>query len=132
VPNRYLSSLAIDPNDSSHVYLAVSGFSRAWNEGPGAGVGHLYESHDGGLTWKDISANLPDIPADSIALTPNGGVVLGTDLGAVYRAPGKTKWKAIGELPAVAVTQVLIGPDNKLYAATHGRGIYSTSLNHLH
>jgi hypothetical protein len=132
VPNRYLSSLAIDPNNSSHVYLAVNGFSRSWNEGPGAGIGHLYESHDGGLTWKDISVNLPDIPADSIALTPAGGIVLGTDLGALYRAPGRTTWKTIGDLPAVAVTQVLVGPDNKLYAATHGRGIYAISLNRLH
>ncbi|MHA6758079.1 WD40/YVTN/BNR-like repeat-containing protein [Streptacidiphilus sp. PAMC 29251] len=132
VPNRYLSSLAIDPHNSSHVYLAVNGFSRSWNEGPGAGIGHLYESRDGGLTWTDISANLPDIPADSIALTPGGGIALGTDLGALYRAPGKTKWKVIGELPATAVTQVLTGPDGKLYAATHGRGIYAIDLRPLH
>ncbi|MFC1436790.1 glycosyl hydrolase [Streptacidiphilus sp. N1-10] len=132
VPNRYLSSLAVDPNDNNHVYLAVNGFSRSWNEGPGAGVGHLYESRDGGLTWKDISSNLPDIPADSIALTPGGGIALGTDLGALYRAPGRTTWKVIGQLPAVAVTQVVVGPDNRLYAATHGRGIYAISLNRLH
>jgi hypothetical protein len=132
VPNRYLSSLAIDPNDSSHVYVAVNGFSRSWNEGPGAGVGHLYESRDGGLTWTDISANLPDIPADSIALTPGGGIALGTDLGALYRAPGRTTWKTIGQLPAVAVTQVLTGPDGKLYAATHGRGIYAIDVRRLH
>ena len=131
VPNRYLSDLKIDPADADHVYLAVNGFSRAWNEGPGAGVGHLYESHNGGLTWTDTSGNLPDIPADSIALTPGGGVVLGTDLGAVYRAPGRTTWQAISTLPAVAVTQVLVGPDNNLYAATHGRGIYTIDLNHL-
>ncbi|WP_042395423.1 hypothetical protein [Streptacidiphilus carbonis] len=128
VPNRYLSDLKIDPADANHVYLAVNGFSRSWNEGPGAGVGHLYESHDGGLTWKDISANLPDIPADSIALTPGGGIALGTDLGVVYRAPGRTGWKKVGDLPAVAVTQLLTGPDGKLYAATHGRGIYTVPL----
>ncbi|MDB5125734.1 MAG: glycosyl hydrolase, partial [Mucilaginibacter sp.] len=131
VPNRYLSSLAVDPADSAHVYVAVNGFSRAWNEGPGAGVGHLYESHDGGLTWKDISTNLPDIPADSIALTPGGGIALGTDLGVLFRAPGQSRWKVVSELPAVAVNQILVGPDGKLYAATHGRGIYAIGLNHL-
>ena len=131
VPNRYLSDLAVDPADSSHVYLAVNGFSRPWNEGPGAGIGHLFESRDGGLTWTDISANLPDIPADTIALIPGGGIALGTDLGVLYRAPGQTRWKAVGELPAVAVAQVLVGPDHKLYAATHGRGIYSVPLRSL-
>ncbi|MFC1436428.1 glycosyl hydrolase [Streptacidiphilus sp. N1-3] len=132
VPNRYLSDLAIDPNNANHVYLTVSGFSRDWNEGPGAGVGHVYESHDGGRTWGDISANFPDIPADSLVLTPNGGLAVGTDLGALYRAPGRNTWKAIAQLPAVAVDQIALGPDGKLYAATHGRGIYTVPLKSLH
>ncbi|WP_370151141.1 glycosyl hydrolase [Streptacidiphilus sp. EB129] len=131
VPNRYLSDLKTDPSDSSHVYLTVSGFSRNWNEGPGAGIGHVFESHDSGQTWTDISANLPDIPADSLAVTPGGGLALGTDLGALYRAPGHTDWKVIASLPAVSVDQILLGPDGRLYAATHGRGIYSIGLADL-
>ena len=60
----------IDPKNANHVYLAVNGFSRHWTEGPGAGIGHVFESHDGGTTWKDISANLPDVPADSVDPAP--------------------------------------------------------------
>ncbi|MEY9964697.1 hypothetical protein ABIA33_002739 [Streptacidiphilus sp. MAP12-16] len=131
VPNRYLSDLQVDPADANHVYLAVNGFSRHWNEGPGAGIGHVYESHDGGVTWSDVSTNLPDIPADSLAVTPGGGLALGTDLGALYRAPGQTGWKVIASLPAVAVNQIIVGPDGRLYAATHGRGIYSIELADL-
>ncbi|MGF1425760.1 glycosyl hydrolase [Kitasatospora sp. LaBMicrA B282] len=131
VPNRYLSDLVIDPKDSSHVYLTVSGFSRNWNEGPGAGIGHVFESHDSGATWSDISANLPDVPADSLALTPDGGLLLGTDLGAMFRAPGQGRWDVIGRLPAVAVDQLLVGPDGKVYAATHGRGIYTMPLREI-
>jgi hypothetical protein len=128
VPNRYLSGLAIDPTDSSHVYLAVNGFSRQWTEGPGAGVGHVYESADGGTTWKDISANLPDVPSNSLLALPGGGLLLGTDLGVVYRAPHRTGWQRVGRLPAVAVLQLKSGPDGRIYAATHGRGIYSLAL----
>jgi hypothetical protein len=129
VPNRYLSGFAVDPKNADHVYLAVNGFSRHWTEGPGAGVGHVFESKDGGTTWKDISANLPDVPTNSAVVTANGGLAVATDLGVVYRAPGQTKWQRVGSLPAVAVLQVKLGPDGQtLYAATHGRGIYTIKV----
>ncbi|MFB7507070.1 WD40/YVTN/BNR-like repeat-containing protein, partial [Streptomyces broussonetiae] len=112
--------------------LTVSGFSRAWTEGPGAGVGHVFESTDGGTTWKDISANLPDVPTDSALLTADGGLAVATDLGVVYRAPGGTAWQRIGTLPAVAVLQLKASPDGStLYAATHGRGIYTVKVHDL-
>jgi len=132
VPNRYLAGFAIDPKNADHVYLAVNGFSRHWTEGPGAGVGHVFESTDGGTTWKDISKNLPDVPTDSAVVTPNGGLAVATDLGVVYRAPGRTTWKRVGNLPAVAVLQLKLSPDGRtLYAATHGRGIYTIGVRDL-
>ncbi|MFF7355854.1 glycosyl hydrolase [Streptomyces filipinensis] len=133
VPNRYLSGFAVDPKNADHVFLAVNGFSRHWTEGPGAGVGHVFESTDGGTTWKDISANLPDVPTDSALVTADGGLAVATDLGVVYRAPGHTSWERIGRLPAVAVLQLKAGPDGRtLYAATHGRGIYTVRVRDLH
>ncbi|WP_030273863.1 hypothetical protein [Streptomyces sp. NRRL B-24484] len=132
LPNRYVSSLAVDPADAQHVYVAFSGFSRAWTEGPGAGVGHVFESRDGGTTWTDLSANLPDVPANSLRLLPDGGLVLGTDLAAFHRAPGAKDWRVIGEdLPTTTVMQLRTGPDGQLYAATHGRGIWSIDLRRL-
>ncbi|WP_308111404.1 hypothetical protein [Streptomyces sp. ET3-23] len=126
VPNRYLSAFEIDPADPQHVFLAVNGFSRAWTEGPGAGVGHVFESWNGGADWTDISANLPDVPADSVRLLPDGGLALGTDLAVFQRAPGAGQWKVLGHgLPTTAALQVRLGPDGQLYAATHGRGIWS-------
>ncbi|AEY86038.1 hypothetical protein SHJG_0761 [Streptomyces hygroscopicus subsp. jinggangensis 5008] len=132
VPNRYLSGFAVDPENADHVFLTVNGFSRHWTEGPGAGVGHVFESTDGGTTWKDISADLPDVPADSAVVTPNGGLAVATDLGVVYRAPGRTTWQRVGSLPAVAVLQLKLSPDGRtLYAATHGRGIHSIKVRDL-
>ncbi|MER6923719.1 glycosyl hydrolase, partial [Streptomyces spiralis] len=132
VPNRYLSGLAIDPADANHVLLAVNGFSRKWTEGPGAGVGHLFETRDGGVTWKDVSGNLPDVPANSVALLPGGTVVLGTDLGVLVRTPRSHGWQvAGGNLPTTAVMQLRTGPDGLLYAATHGRGIWAIDSRRL-
>ncbi len=132
VPNRYLSGLAIDPANSDHVLLAVNGFSRKWTEGPGAGVGHLFETRDAGATWKDISGNLPDVPANAVTLLKNGTIALGTDLGVLVRTPGSSGWKvAGGNLPATAVMQLRTGPDGRLYAATHGRGIWAIDARQL-
>lgn len=131
VPNRYLSGIAIDPRNADHAFLTVGGFSRQWTEGPGAGVGHVFETTDGGTTWKDVSGDFPDVPADAADILPNGGLAVATDLGVVYRGPHSTAWKRVGSLPAVAVLQLETGPDGKLYAATHGRGIYTIPVRDL-
>ncbi len=129
VPNRYIGGVAIDPANPQRAYLAMNGFSRRFTEGPGAGVGHVFETTDGGATWTDISANLPDVPASSIKQAASGALVLGTDLGTLYRAPGATSWTRLGgNLPLTTVMDVEVGPDNVVYAATHGRGIWSIPL----
>ena len=64
LPNRYVSGFDVDQADPQHVVVAINGFSRKWTEGPGAGIGHVFESRDAGEHWTDISANLPDIPAE--------------------------------------------------------------------
>ncbi|MFJ9692871.1 glycosyl hydrolase [Kitasatospora sp. NPDC101183] len=126
LPNRYISSFAVDEKDAKHVLVAFNGFSRTWTEGPGAGIGHLFETRDGGATWTDVSANLPDVPATSVKLLPDGGLALGSDLAAFYRAPGERNFSVLGRnLPTTSVQQLKTGPDGRLYAATFGRGIWS-------
>ncbi|TQJ48806.1 glycosyl hydrolase [Phycicoccus sp. SLBN-51] len=125
-PNRFVQGLAVDPANGNHAYAAINGFSRRFTEGPGAGVGHVYETIDGGAHWSDISGNLPDVPASAVKRLSNGGLVLGTDLTTFYRAPGATSWQVLGTgLPTTVVMDVEAGPDGNLYVATHGRGIWS-------
>jgi hypothetical protein len=130
LPNRYISGFDVDPANPNHVFVTINGFSRRWTEGPGAGFGHLFESRNAGATWTDISANLPDVPADSVKMLRGGGLVLATDLGVLYRAPGRSQWTVLGRnLPTTATLQIKTGPFGlKLYAATHGRGIWSYDL----
>jgi hypothetical protein len=125
-PNRFVQGLTVDPTNTQHAYAAINGFSRRFTEGPGAGVGHLYETTDGGATWTDTSGNLPDVPASTVKQLANGGVVLGTDLTTFYRAKGATTWQVLGTgLPLTVVMDLESAPDGNLYAATHGRGIWS-------
>jgi hypothetical protein len=132
VPNRYLSGAAIDPKNAQHLVLGVNGFSRRFTEGPGAGIGHVYESTDAGATWTDTSGNLPDVPVNDVVVTPTGGLIASTDLGVVYRAAGKPGWSKLGgNLPTTAVLDLQSGPDGNLYVATHGRGLWRTSAKGL-
>jgi hypothetical protein len=88
---------------------------------------------DSGATWKDVSTNLPDVPASSIKELSNGGLVLATDLATFYRAPGATDWQRLGTgLPlTVGMDAEYNAVDNSVYVATHGRGIWAFDLAQL-
>jgi hypothetical protein len=130
VPNRYVAGFGVDQNDASHVFVAINGFNRRFTEGPGAGVGHVFESKDMGSTWTDVSANLPDVPSSSVQVLTNGALVLATDLATFYRAPGQTAWQRLGAgLPlTVGMDVEYSASDNTVYVATHGRGIWAFAL----
>ena len=134
VPVRYLGGVAIDPNDEDHMFIGVNGFSRRFTEGPGAGIGHVFESTDGGATWSLADGSgagaFPDVPVNSIQVLENGALVAGTDLAVLYRAPGTSAWSRLGtNFPVTVAIDVELGPDgDDLYAATHGRGIWKIDL----
>lgn len=127
LPSRYVSGLVIDTADPSGrtVYVGFNGFSRRWIEGPGAGIGHLWKTADGGATWSDVSGNMPDVPVNDV-LIAGGKLVVATDLGVIVSTDGGATWSRLGSnLPYTTALDVHAGPDGRLYAATHGRGIWS-------
>jgi hypothetical protein len=53
-------------------------------------------------------------------------LVVATDLGVVVSSDGGAHWSLLGaNLPFTAALDVHLGPDGRVYAATHGRGIWS-------
>ncbi|MGN6130131.1 MAG: hypothetical protein ACTHOK_07295, partial [Nocardioidaceae bacterium] len=141
LPNRMIAGVDVFHKDGvTHYLIAFNGFSRRWVEGPGAGIGHVFESTDGtGTTWIDLSGDstakegLPDVPANTVKALTDGSIVVGTDLGAFIRSPGENgTWTKLGDnLPLTVVNDLEPGPegDNSLYAATYGRGIWKLPLD---
>lgn len=93
----------------------------------------MYETYNGGRSWRDISTNLPDIASDALVLQ-NGRLALATDLG-MYTAHAyrgyRTFWSRLGTgLPNASVNDITPGPAGYIYAATHGRGIWRLTFGY--
>ena len=125
LPDRYIAGVTVDPTNPAHAYAVFNGYSRHFV--PGGGVGHVFETTDGGQTWTDISGNLPDVPGDALVLS-HGQLALGTDMGAFTAPEGEgagTAWSRLGTgLPNAGDDDITLGPGGYLYAGTHGRGIW--------
>lgn len=138
-----VSSIAVDPADPTGmtVYATIQGF----------GYPHVYRSTNGGATWLNISANLPNAPANAVVVDPNNPVVVyvAMDTG-VYVAQDVTTcvaavsgttgacWSVYGtSLPNAPVTSLFVSPGisvagssaaGVLRAGTYGRGIWQIPL----
>jgi hypothetical protein len=125
LPDRYIAGVTVDPRNPAHAYAVFNGYSRRWI--PGGGVGHVFETTNGGQSWTDISGNLPDIASDALVLS-HGKLALGTDAGAYAASAGQgssTTWSRLGSgLPNASVNDLTAGPGGYIYAATHGRGVW--------
>jgi hypothetical protein len=138
----YISSIDIEPGNSNHMILSVSNY----------GVASVWESTDGGTNWNSLDnngVNLPDMPIRWAIFTPSGylagrtssierissigGVMLATELG-VWTATSlngtSTVWTAQNSgLANVRTDQLILRNSDKLVAAaTHGRGVFTTTL----
>jgi len=101
------------------------------------GINSVWETFDGGTTWHNREGNLPDMPVRWGIYNPYDykQVLLATELG-VWTTEDITVTNPVwvpcnGGLANVRVDRLeLRKSDMKIYAATHGRGIFtSTSLN---
>jgi hypothetical protein len=133
VPNRYITSIAVDPNNAAHAYLSLGSYSRRWI--PNAGYGHVFETTDGGVSWHDVSGNLPDAPVYHIAMGAHGQLVAGSEVGAFIAKTGGSHasgltWSRLGHhLPDVTVWDIVTRPqDGMVVAGTHGRGDWVINL----
>lgn len=119
----YPKDIEIDPRNANHLWIALGN--------------KIFESHDGGFNWTDISGSLPAISLNTIAFdrdSPNDALYIGMDAGVYYRDRTLNDWVLFSRgLPNVEITEleILQSSENcqsRLYAATYGCGLWATDL----
>ncbi len=136
-----VSAVVPDPHDptGATVYATVMGFGELAVNTP-----HVYRSADFGGHWTDITANLPNAPANALVVDPYDANTLyvGLDTGvyvtqAVSTCGTANCWSPLGTgLPNAPVTQLQAGAQlstgdgrmGMLRAGTYGRGLWQTPL----
>jgi len=134
-----ISSIYIDPHDTTGntVYVTVEGA-----DAQKLMIRILYGSTDGGAHWQDLTANLPETPANSVVVDPQsaGTVYVATDEGVYFTTQvsncpvaSSTCWSVYGSgLPAAPVVALSASPAGAaspvLVAGTYGRGIWQLPL----
>jgi hypothetical protein len=130
-PNRFVSSIYVDPANANHAWISYTGFNAATPATPGHVFEVTYNQGAGTATWTDRSYDLGDLPiTDLVRDDVTGDLYAASDYGALRLASGATSWTlAAPGMPNVEVAGLTIVPSaRKLYAATHGMGAWSLNL----
>lgn len=121
LPDRFISRIAIDPNDHNNVYVAFQGYFSD----------NLWRTTDGGTTWSQATgtgvSGLPTTPVTSIAIHRQllDCVYVGTDVGLFWSGDGGLTWATSPDGSATSPIDELDWRDDKtLLVVSHGRGIW--------
>jgi hypothetical protein len=126
LPDRYVTRIVIDPDDSDVAFVSLGGFS----------TDNLQKTSDGGASWTDITGagptGLPEVPVRGIARHPTqpNWLYVGTEVGVFASDDGGATWSTSDFGPAaVSVDEVVFMHHSKrLLAATHGRGLFTIPI----
>jgi photosystem II stability/assembly factor-like uncharacterized protein len=129
-----ISSIDVDPANTNNVLVTVSNY----------GVPSVWLSVNGGTSWSNVEGNLPDMPIRWGIFAPanaqlngatggNGGILLATELGVWTTSlvnGTSTQWIPNNSgFPNVSTYMLKYrASDNLLVAATHGRGLFTTTI----
>ena len=139
-PRRFVSGIVVDPKNPNHAFVSFGGYNEAAAaDFPTAVPGHVFEvtfdPKTGKATWSSLdngNGPLGDIPVNSLALdAQTNRLYAATDFGVLVSVGNSGIWRpAAAGMPVVAVAGLTLDSSHRvLYAATHGRGVWSLQLN---
>lgn len=124
LPTLRITDVEISMINEQTVFVTYAGYSSG---------NKVFKTTNGGSSWTNISSNLPNIPVYCLIQNPQNGshLIIGTDLGIFETTNGGLSWfKTHSSLPNVAVFDLdYRSSDNGLFAATHGRGLWKSTLS---
>jgi hypothetical protein len=130
LPNRSILGVATDPLTPTIGYAAVAGFGANTPSTPG----HVYQvrcnADCSSFSWRDVSGNLPDIPANTVMVNPwiPRQVFVGTDWGLYYTndvEAAQPVWRRFATLPRAMVWDLAIDRGfSTLAVFTRSRGAW--------
>jgi photosystem II stability/assembly factor-like uncharacterized protein len=114
-----ITDIDINPNNLNGIYISVGGIEPTKK---------VFCSNNSGVSWSNITFNLPNVPIFSIKADLGGGLYVGTSIGVFYKPTNYTHWQPFSNaLPPVPVTEIeLDNANNTIYISTFGRGIWTT------
>ncbi len=87
---------------------------------------HIYRTHDGGKTWKEIVKGLPDDPINVVREDPvrKGLLFAGSERAAYYSQDDGENWVSLRlNMPSISIRDLVVH-DTDLVVGTHGRGFW--------
>ena len=124
LPNLSVTKITTDPGNPATAYVTFSGYQAS---------SKIYKTTNYGTNWANISGNLPNLPANCVVVNPANGnnLFVGTDLGVFSSSDGGGSWaQDVSGMANVPVLDIdYRSSDNKIFAATHGRSMYSAPLS---
>jgi hypothetical protein len=138
-PQRFVSGITIDPTNTNRAWVTYTGYNANTPSQPGHVFQVDYNATSHTATWTDIdngTGPIGDLPVTGIARDDaTGTLYASTDFIVLADAQSSNgsydgNWlPAADGMPLVEVAGLSIDPHTRtLYAATHGRGIWSLSL----
>jgi CSLREA domain-containing protein len=127
LPNRFVLRITIDPGNSDRVYVTFGGYS----------LNNVWVTTNGGANWSSLPGtginSLPAAPVRSLVIHPrhSNWLYVGTEVGVLASEDGGTNWAVTQQGPANVSADELFWGEETLYAATHGRGMYSIDLSSI-
>lgn len=122
LPGRSVTAFAVSPASKTTFYVTLSGF----------GAGHIFKTTDFGVTWANVSGQMPDISCNAIVIDPThpSHLYVGTDVGVFYSPDDGINWVPYGTgLPNVAIFAMSAHKSRKLLrVGTHGRSVWEAPM----
>ena len=119
-PWSKVSQLDASHFDDDTVYAAINRI-RLDDQHP-----HIYRTHDGGATWKEIVRGLPDGPVNTVRedLVRKGLLFTGTEAAVYVSFNDGDDWRPLQlNMPATSIRDLVVH-DSDIVVGTHGRSFW--------